>query len=56
MFFGTARAKVAGPLIDWLGPRAAFVAAGGAVCLVAIPVVSLAFAQARAEDASRIAP
>jgi MFS family permease len=47
---------VAGPLIDWLGPRAAFLAAGSAVCLVAIPVVSLAFSQARVRDASRAAP
>ncbi len=39
---------VAGPLIDSVGPRAAFAVAGGAVCLVAIPVVSLAFSSARA--------
>ena len=42
---------VAGPLIDAFGPRAAFVAAGAAVCLVAIPVVSLAFAAARSQRA-----
>ncbi|MEO8538723.1 MAG: MFS transporter [bacterium] len=40
---------VAGPLIDWLGPRAAFIAAGSAVCVVAVPVVSLAFTTARAQ-------
>lgn len=42
---------VAGPLIDAAGPRAAFFAAGAAVCLVAVPVVSLAFANARAQRA-----
>ncbi len=42
---------VAGPLIEWLGPRTAFIIAGSAVCLVAIPVVAIAFAAARAERA-----
>ena len=40
---------VAGPLIEWLGPRSALVIAGLAVCFVAVPVVSLAFTMARAE-------
>lgn len=40
---------VAGPLIDAAGPRAAFLVAGVAVCLVAVPVVSLAFSNARAQ-------
>ena len=42
---------VAGPLIEWLGPRTAFLIAGSAVCVVAIPVVAIAFAAARAERA-----
>ncbi len=42
---------VAGPLIDWLGPRTAFFLAGAAVCAVAVPVVSLAFTTARAQRA-----
>ncbi|MFN8618699.1 MAG: MFS transporter [Dehalococcoidia bacterium] len=46
---------VAGPLIDAAGPRAAFLAAGAAVCLVAVPVVSLAFANARAGRATSAA-
>ncbi len=46
---------VAGPLIDATGPRAAFLAAGAAVCLVAVPVVSLAFANARAARAASTA-
>ncbi|MGE3076749.1 MAG: MFS transporter [Dehalococcoidia bacterium] len=40
---------VAGPVIEWLGPRTSFVIAGSAVCVVAIPVVAIAFAAARAE-------
>lgn len=46
---------VAGPLIDAAGPRAAFLAAGAAVCLVAVPVVSLAFSNARASRATSAA-
>ena len=38
---------VAGPLIDAIGTRAAFLCAGIAVCAVAVPVVSLAFVSAR---------
>jgi MFS family permease len=45
----------AGPLIEWLGPRSAFAIAGTAVCIVAIPVVGLAFSAARAERAGRLA-
>jgi len=44
---------VAGPLVEWVGPRAAFEVAGGVVCLVAVPVVSLAFATARRERLTR---
>ncbi len=46
---------VAGPAIEWLGPRSAFMIAGIAVCLVAIPVVAIAFGAARAERAERVA-
>lgn len=46
---------VAGPLIDAVGPRTAFAVAGSAVCLVAIPVVSLAFANARAGRTAPVA-
>jgi hypothetical protein len=46
---------VAGPLIEWLGPRSAFAIAGAAVCVVAVPVVVLAFSAARAERAGRLA-
>lgn len=42
---------VAGPLIEWLGPRSAFVIAGCAVIAVAVPVVAITFAAARAERA-----
>lgn len=44
---------VAGPLVEWVGPRTAFEVAGGVVCLVAVPVVSLAFATARHERLTR---
>lgn len=40
---------IAGPLVEWLGVRAAFLVAGAAICLVAVPVVSLAFRAAKAE-------
>ena len=46
---------VAGPAIEWLGPRSAFMIAGIAVCLAAIPVVAIAFGAARAERAERVA-
>jgi DHA3 family macrolide efflux protein-like MFS transporter len=39
---------IAGPLIDSVGPRAAFLGAGTAVAIVAVPVVGLAFSVARA--------
>jgi len=39
----------AGPLIETVGTRPAFIVAGSAVCLVALPVVALAFSSARAE-------
>lgn len=40
---------VAGPLIEWLGVRSAFMLAGGVICAVSLPVISLAFAAARQE-------
>jgi MFS family permease len=38
---------MAGPLVEGLGVRVAFVLAGTAICMVSAPVVSLAFVTAR---------
>jgi MFS family permease len=46
---------VAGPLIEWLGPRSALAIAGLAVCAVSVPVVSIAVTMARAERTARTA-
>lgn len=46
---------VAGPLIEWLGPRSALAISGLAVCAVSVPVVSIAVTMARAERTARTA-
>ena len=43
---------IAGPMVEWAGVRTAFVVAGAAICLVSVPVVSLAFVAAREERAA----
>jgi MFS family permease len=40
---------LAGPLVEWRGPRFAFVLAGVAVLAVAVPIVALTFGTAREE-------
>ena len=46
---------VAGPLIEWLGPRSSLAIAGLAVCAVSVPVVSIVLTMARAERTARTA-
>jgi MFS family permease len=43
---------IAGPMVEWMGVRTAFMVAGAAICLVSVPVVSLAFVAAREERAA----
>ena len=46
---------IAGPLVEWLGVRIAFVIAGVAICVVALPVVWLTFTVSRAGRRERLA-
>jgi MFS family permease len=47
---------LAGPLVEWRGPRFAFVLAGVAVLAVAVPVVALTFGTAREERLTEAQP